>query len=369
MRLYHSVRGLAACLGAVVSLGSMACGGSSQPPPKPKPTITVSPASIAVIPAANVTAHFTATVSDDTSVTWKVTGTGCGSITQDGIYTTPTAAAAGCAVVAESSTDATASGSATVTLYSAPDMTNDDLDAAFGTTPLYQGSGTGYAVQITGISLASDTQKLYVAVQFESTNGTTIPGGNLLYLLVDDVDVATGQSDFSAGGTFVAISSDLGLTNTANANIDFAAVNYICNDVGNDSPCLGDPGIFQSNIMAHSGYGANSMTVSGNTVTPVDQSANIQEQSSSTGAAAGLLFKYAIPYASINSHTASGHRVVVYALYGSEPVPYSVHSMAPAPDATQSAYMDNPTRTNTAGMQGGLEDFSFTTPPPSYTLE
>ncbi len=93
-------------------------------------TVTVTPVpvvAVAVAPktatvAAGGTQTFTATVTGttNTAVTWSVQETtGCGSVTQAGVYTAPGAAAT-CHVVATSSADATKSDVATVTVTAPP---------------------------------------------------------------------------------------------------------------------------------------------------------------------------------------------------------------------------------------------------------
>ncbi len=87
-------------------------------------TVTVtSPVSVAVAPhstsvSAGGTVAFKATVTGatNTAVTWSVQeSSGCGSVTQAGVYTAP-AAGATCHVVAQSSADASKSDTATVTV-------------------------------------------------------------------------------------------------------------------------------------------------------------------------------------------------------------------------------------------------------------
>jgi hypothetical protein len=82
-------------------------------------SVAISPRAPSVVAGGTVT--FTAAVSGatDTTVTWAVAGTSCGSITSAGVYTAP-AGAATCTVSATSHADATRSDAVTVTVTAPP---------------------------------------------------------------------------------------------------------------------------------------------------------------------------------------------------------------------------------------------------------
>ncbi len=85
----------------------------------PVVTVTISPRTPSVV--AGGTVAFTAVVANasNTAVTWSVPGTGCGTITQAGVYSAPPAAAV-CTVVATSQQDPSKSDWATVTVTALP---------------------------------------------------------------------------------------------------------------------------------------------------------------------------------------------------------------------------------------------------------
>ncbi len=86
----------------------------------PVVAVAVSPSTATVAAGGSLTFVATVTGTTNTAVTWSVRETsGCGSVTQAGVYTAP-AAAATCHVVATSSADATASATATVTVTAPP---------------------------------------------------------------------------------------------------------------------------------------------------------------------------------------------------------------------------------------------------------
>ena len=102
---------------AIVSSAVAACGGGTAygDPGTPAIAVVVQPptASVPVSGAAAFTATVTSSV--DTSVTWTVEPSGCGSVTQSGGYAAP-ATTGTCTVRATSRADSSRSGSATVTV-------------------------------------------------------------------------------------------------------------------------------------------------------------------------------------------------------------------------------------------------------------
>ncbi len=122
-------------------------------PPPPVVTVTVAPASTTI--AQNQTATFSATVagSTDTAVTWLVQeASGCGSITQAGVYTAPNGAAT-CHVVARSQADTSKSSTATVTVTSstpAPAPAPVSVTVAPASTSVVQGQTATFNATVTG---------------------------------------------------------------------------------------------------------------------------------------------------------------------------------------------------------------------------
>jgi hypothetical protein len=98
----------------------------------PAVLVTISPRTATVAAVGSRT--FTATVANasDTRVTWSVReGSGCGSVTQAGVYTAP-AAAATCHVVATSVADSSRSDTATVTVTAPPPPVTVSISPASG---------------------------------------------------------------------------------------------------------------------------------------------------------------------------------------------------------------------------------------------
>jgi len=89
---------------------------TALPPPI---TVAVTPSTASVIAGGSITFAATVTNAANTAVTWSVSGTSCGTITQAGVYTAP-AAAASCSVVATSQADTTKRATATVTVTAPP---------------------------------------------------------------------------------------------------------------------------------------------------------------------------------------------------------------------------------------------------------
>ena len=92
--------------------------GSTAPPP----VVVVLTPSRATVPIGG-TINFTSTVTgtSDLAVIWSILESGCGSVTQAGVYTAPTIPPAGvCHVAATSRADATKHAVATVTVSATP---------------------------------------------------------------------------------------------------------------------------------------------------------------------------------------------------------------------------------------------------------
>ena len=125
------------------------CGGSSAPPP-PVISVSVSPSTASVI--AGATQQFTATVSGTTStaVTWNVsscTGTTCGTIDTNGLYTAPSLIPnpITVSVVATLQSDSTKSGSAKVSQVPvAVSIAEDSINVNGGQTYQFTATVTGH---------------------------------------------------------------------------------------------------------------------------------------------------------------------------------------------------------------------------------
>ena len=83
------------------------CSESAGPTPPPRVTIAIAPSTATVPLGGTITFTSTVSGSSDLAVTWSVLESGCGSITQAGVYTAPTTPPAGlCHVAATSHADA-----------------------------------------------------------------------------------------------------------------------------------------------------------------------------------------------------------------------------------------------------------------------
>ena len=136
----------------------------------PTVAVTISPRTVTV--AARGSQTFTATVTGtgNTAATWSVQETsGCGSVTQGGVYTAP-AAAATCHVVATSVADTTKSDVATVTV-TAPLPVTVAINPPSGATHSCQ--SLTFAATVTG---SSNTAVAW-SVQEGSAGGTVTSGG------------------------------------------------------------------------------------------------------------------------------------------------------------------------------------------------
>jgi hypothetical protein len=114
----------------------------------PVVAVSISPSSASVSTLGTIAFTALVTGSTDTSVTWSVReASGCGSITQAGLYTAP-ATASTCHVVATSNADSTKSAIAAVTVSPSPPSTGSCASEpmrATGTTYHYCDCGTGAA--------------------------------------------------------------------------------------------------------------------------------------------------------------------------------------------------------------------------------
>jgi hypothetical protein len=118
--------------------------------PTPVVGVAISPGAASVVAGGSITFTAIVTGSSNTAVTWSVQeASGCGSVTQAGVYAAP-ASANTCHVVATSQADTTKSATATVTVAPPPGPTSTCDSAPLrttGTTYYYcdcaTGAGTG----------------------------------------------------------------------------------------------------------------------------------------------------------------------------------------------------------------------------------
>ena len=140
--------------------------------------VPTAPVTVAIAPrtatvAARGTLAFTATVTNatDPSVTWSVQEpSGCGSITQAGVYSAPTAGAT-CHVVARSVADPTRSDVATVTVTPPPPPVAVAISPSPGA--VYACQTLAFTATVTG---ASDTRVTW-SVQEGAAGGTITTAG------------------------------------------------------------------------------------------------------------------------------------------------------------------------------------------------
>jgi hypothetical protein len=116
--------------------------------------VAISPQTPSVVAGGSVT--FTATVTGATSsaVTWSVPGTGCGTVTQAGVYTAPSSART-CSVVATSQADSSASATATVTVTAPPPPVLVSVTPA--TTSVVAGGSVTFSATVTNAASSAVT--------------------------------------------------------------------------------------------------------------------------------------------------------------------------------------------------------------------
>lgn len=137
----------------------------------PTVAVAISPKTATV--AAGATWTFTATVTGttNTAVTWSLQeASGCGSVTQAGLYTAP-ATAATCHVVASSSADPTKSDIATVTVTAPPPPVSVAINPASAATDSCQ--GVTFTATVTGTTNTAVTW----SVQEGAAGGTITAAG------------------------------------------------------------------------------------------------------------------------------------------------------------------------------------------------
>ncbi|HTT72321.1 MAG TPA: hypothetical protein VMG32_13940, partial [Anaeromyxobacteraceae bacterium] len=136
----------------------------------PTVVVAVSPATASVLVGATQQFSASVTGTSDTAVVWSVLeSSGCGSVTQAGLYTAP-AAVTTCHVVATSHADATKSDVATVTVTAAPVVA---VAIAPKTASVVAGATQQFSAIVTG---TSDTAVLW-SVQEASACGSVSASG------------------------------------------------------------------------------------------------------------------------------------------------------------------------------------------------
>jgi hypothetical protein len=181
-------------------------------------TITVSaPIAVSVAPhtasvAAGGTVAFTAAVTgtSNTGVTWSVQeSSGCGTVTQAGVYTAP-AAAATCHVVARSNADSSKSDAATVTVTAAPIVVTLQPASA----SVFSCQSTTFKATVSGTSNSAVTW----SVQEGAAGGSITTGGTYTAPSVAGTYhvVATSQADPSKSAAGPVTVADKVLSVTVN---------------------------------------------------------------------------------------------------------------------------------------------------------
>ena len=170
----------------------------------PPVAVAISPKTATV--AASGTQTFTATVSGatNTAVTWSLQETsGCGSVTQAGVYTAP-AAAATCHVVATSQADTTKSDVATVTVTAPPPPVTVSISPAAPSTNSCQ------VVNFTATVTGSANTAVTWSVQEGATGGTITSAG--VYTAPANAGtyhvVATSQADTTKSAVAAVVVTD-----------------------------------------------------------------------------------------------------------------------------------------------------------------
>jgi hypothetical protein len=180
------------------SCGSSGNNGGTEPPPV-TPKVTVSPAAATV--ALGATQRFTATVADsadDQNVTWKVNGTRGGSATYglisvEGVYIAPVTmpVSSTVTITATAFSDATKSGTATVTLQQGSSVRVVVAESSARLTVPTFGSHQ-FSASVTGTSNTAVTWKVNGAAGGSAATGTITAGG--LYYAPHSAPVSTSAN-------------------------------------------------------------------------------------------------------------------------------------------------------------------------------
>jgi hypothetical protein len=171
--------------------------------PAPVVAVTIAPRTASVSTGGSLTFGATVTGTSDTAVTWSVLETsGCGSVTQAGVYTAP-ATARTCHVVATSSADPSKSDTATVTV-TAPPVVTVSLSPSSGATDACL--SLTFRATVTG---AADTSVTWT-VQEGAAGGTITSAG--VYTAPPDAGtyhvVATSRADPSKSAVAAVVVTD-----------------------------------------------------------------------------------------------------------------------------------------------------------------
>lgn len=165
------------------------CGGGSS---GPAVTITISPTTVSLVPAATQTFTATVTHTNNTAVTWSVQeGANGGSVTSAGVYTAP-ALAGTYHVIATSQADSTKTATATVTVHVGVTVVPSTATTTLGHTVTFAATVTG-----TPNSAVTWTVQEGVAGGTINTSGVYTPPATAGTYHV----VATSQADATQQGT------------------------------------------------------------------------------------------------------------------------------------------------------------------------
>lgn len=183
--------------------------GTTTPPPI---TIVIAPSTATVPLGGTVTFTSTVSGSSDLAVTWSVLESGCGSVTQGGVYTAPITPPAGlCHVAATSHADASKYAVASITVSATP-VVSVSVSPTAATVPV--GGTFTFTATVTGSSDVAVTW----SIQEASACGTVTQGG--VYTAPSTVPaavchvVATSHADATKSAVAVVTVSGSGITAT-----------------------------------------------------------------------------------------------------------------------------------------------------------
>ena len=216
------------------------CGGSSTPAP---PVISVSPSTASLI--AGATQQFTASVTgtSSTAVTWSVsgcTGTGCGTIDNNGLYTAPSLIPSDTTVnvVATLQSDTTRSGSARVNQVAVKvNITETSMNMNGGDSHQFTATVTGHTN--TSVTWSLSTCSLGACGNLSSTGMYTAPSS--VASAADVTVTATSQADPSkyASATVHLVPVSFSISPAGPLNVSVNATQNFTATVSGDSSNAG----------------------------------------------------------------------------------------------------------------------------------
>lgn len=218
------------------------CGGSSAPAP-PVISVSVSPGTASLI--AGATQQFTASVTgtSSTAVTWSVsgcTGTACGTIDTNGLYTAPSLipSATNVTVVATLQSDTTKSGSARVShVPVAVGISEPSINLNGGDSHQFAATVTGHTN--TSVTWSLSTCSLGACGTLSSTGLYTAPSS--VASAADVTVTATSQADpsKSASATVHLVPVSVSISPTGPLNVSINATQNFTATVNGDSSNAG----------------------------------------------------------------------------------------------------------------------------------